>query len=114
MALRLSLRLIRDMGQDAANIPADANVHAPSNQHRDALHDVRRADEAGHDRAARSKLRRTDLPVRALRLRRKLFEGTLDRTATRSARQSLPASARVPRHAPQSSRGRSEAANLRR
>ena len=70
-------------GYDATNIPANADLHALSNQHRNALHEVRRADEAGPDRTARSKLRSADLPVCALRLRRKLFEGALDRICDR-------------------------------
>src|SRR6202040_1507595 len=64
--------LLGTWGYDAAYIPADAHLHALSNQHRNALHEMRRADEAGPDRAARHKLRRADLPVHALRLRRKL------------------------------------------
>src|SRR6266702_5449129 len=82
-------------GSDAANIPADTDLYALSNQHRNALHQMRRADEAEHDRATRSKLRCADLPVHALRFRRELLEGALDRTTTRSARTFLPASTQV-------------------
>src|ERR1700682_597495 len=69
--------LLGTWGYNAAYIPADADLHALSNQHRNALHEMRRADEAGPDRATRSKLRCADLPVRSLRLRRELPEGAL-------------------------------------
>ena len=69
--------LLGAWGYNAANIPADADLHALSNQYRNALHEVRRTDEAGPDRAARPKLRCPDLPMHALRLRGKLFESTL-------------------------------------
>ena len=88
---------------------------------------MRRADEAGDDRATRSALRRADLPVHTLRLRRELPEGALKRfqakhalgldpgvdTGSReenaskpdqvTARQLLPASAPAPRLAARSS-----------
>jgi hypothetical protein len=78
-----------DMGSDAANTSTDADLYALSNQHRNAVHQMRRADEAGDDRAARSKLRCTDLPVYALRFRRELFKGALDRFLPVHDRSSL-------------------------
>jgi hypothetical protein len=72
--------LLGTWGTDAANIPADANLHPLPNQHRNALHQMRCPNEAGDDRTARSKLRCADLPLHALRFRREFPEGALDST----------------------------------
>ena len=99
-------------GYDAANISADTNLHAISNQHRNALHEMRRTDATGDDRAARPELRRAHLSLHALRFRRELSEGAL--TTTRSARRFQPASARALRRARRPGRGPSMSSNLRR
>jgi hypothetical protein len=71
---------IRD--HDAADAPADADLHPLSNDHRNALHQMRRADEVGHDRAAWPELRFADLPVHPLRFGREFPAGELDRPST--------------------------------
>src|SRR5207344_2953775 len=52
---------------------------------RNALHEMWRTNAAGNDRTTRPELRRADLPVRALRLRREFPESTLE-----SCRAALP------------------------
>jgi len=79
VALRFLFR-IRDL--DAADTPADADLHPLSNDDRDALYQMRRADEVGHDRAARAELRFADLPVHPVRFGRKFPAGELDRPTT--------------------------------
>jgi hypothetical protein len=44
-----------------ANIQADADLHTLQTHHRDAVHNVRRADAARIDRAARPQLQFADL-----------------------------------------------------
>jgi hypothetical protein len=61
-------------GSHAANIQADADLYTFSSHHRDAMPEMRRADAAGFDRATRPALQSPDLSLRALRLRRELFE----------------------------------------
>ena len=43
-------------GYDAAHVTADADLHPLSGHHRNALHQMRRADAAGADRAAQAAL----------------------------------------------------------
>jgi hypothetical protein len=64
---------------DVANTPAYADLHTLSDHHRDALHQMRDADEAGPDRAATPEFRSAHLSVHPVRLRRKLFAGAVDR-----------------------------------
>jgi hypothetical protein len=71
--------ILRARGFHAANIQADADLHTLSSHHRDAVHDMRRADAARIDRTARPQLQFADLSLRSLRFRRKLFEGDVDR-----------------------------------
>jgi hypothetical protein len=73
------LPFFRARGFHAANIQADADLHAISSHHRDAVHEMRYADAARINRAAKPQARSADLPLRALRLRRELFERDLDR-----------------------------------
>ena len=51
---------------DAEHVTADADLHPLSGHHRNALHQMRRADAAGADRAAQAALRLADLPLRPL------------------------------------------------
>ena len=44
-----------------ANLQADADLHTIQTNHRNAVHDMRRADAARTDRAARSQLQFADL-----------------------------------------------------
>jgi hypothetical protein len=69
----------RARGSHAANIQADADLHTFSSHHRDAVPAMRRADAAGFDRATRPQLQPADLSLCALRLRRELFEGDVNR-----------------------------------
>jgi hypothetical protein len=71
--------IFRVRGFHAANIQADADLHTLSSHHRDAMHDMRRADAARIDRTARPQLQSADLSLRSLRFRRELFEGDVDR-----------------------------------
>lgn len=64
---------------DAADIQADADLHTLSTHHRDAVHDMRRADAAYIDRAARPELQSADLSLRALQFRRELSKGDVSR-----------------------------------
>jgi hypothetical protein len=69
----------RARGSYAANIQADTDLYAFSSHDRDAMPEMRRADAAGFDRATRRQLQPADLSLCALRLRRELFEGDVDR-----------------------------------
>jgi hypothetical protein len=69
----------RARGSHAANIQADADLHTFSSHHRDAVPAMRRADAAGSDRATRPQLQPADISLCALRLRRELFEGDVNR-----------------------------------
>jgi hypothetical protein len=69
----------RARGSRAANIQADADMYTFSSHDRDAMPEMRRADETGFDRATRRQLQPADLSLCTLRLRRELFEGDLDR-----------------------------------
>jgi hypothetical protein len=71
--------IFRARGFHAANIQADADLHTLSSHHRDAVHDMRRADAARIDRTARPQLQFADLSLRSLRFRRELFEGDVER-----------------------------------
>jgi hypothetical protein len=71
--------IFRARGFHAANIQADADLHTLSSHHRDAVHDMRRADAARIDRTARPQLQFADLSLRSLRFRRELFEGDVDK-----------------------------------
>ena len=64
-------------GYGAAYATADANLHALSGHHRNALHQVRRADAAGPDRAAPAGARPADLPLQPLRFRREFSDGPI-------------------------------------
>jgi hypothetical protein len=82
------LRRSEPRGYDAAITPADADMHAVSGHGRDALHEMRRTDEARADRAPEPRLRLADLPVHPLRHRRKLPQGDVDRLKPHSAARS--------------------------
>ena len=69
----------RARGSHAANIQADTDLYTFSSHDRDAMPEMRRADEAGFDRATRRQLQPADLSLCALRLRRELFKGDVDR-----------------------------------
>ena len=71
--------LLRARGFHVANLQADADLHTFSGHHRDAVHDMRRADAACTDRAARPQLQSLDLSLRALRFRRELFKVDVSR-----------------------------------
>lgn len=66
-------------GYDAAVLPANADLHALSNHHSDAMHEMWHADEAGPHRAARTESGFADLPVRPVRLRREFLEADVAR-----------------------------------
>jgi hypothetical protein len=89
---RVALRPSFEMrGYDAAIIPSDADLHALSNHHSDAMHEMRHTDETGPDRAASAEFGFADLPVRPVRLRRELFEADVDRRKPDPAdQQSIP------------------------
>jgi hypothetical protein len=73
-------------GYDAAILPADPDLYALSDHHSDAMHEMRQADEAGPDRAARPEYGLADLPVRAVQFRRKFSQaGIVRRNPTRIA-----------------------------
>jgi hypothetical protein len=65
-------------GYDAAIFSADADLYPFSNHHSDAMHEMRHADEAGPDRAARAEYGLADLSVRPVRLRREFSQAGLD------------------------------------
>jgi hypothetical protein len=71
--------LSRARGFHVANLQADADLHTLSIHHRDAVHDMRRADAARIDRTARPQLQSADLSLRALRFRRELFKDAVNR-----------------------------------
>jgi len=62
-------------GHDAATTASDADMHALPTYCWDALHQMRRTDEAGPHRTAEPEFRSADLPVRAVRHWRMLPEG---------------------------------------
>lgn len=66
-------------GYDAASLPADADLHALSDHHSDAMHEMWHADEAGADRAARTASGLADLPLRPVRFRREFSQAGLIR-----------------------------------
>jgi hypothetical protein len=66
-------------GHDDADTSADADLHTLSDYHRDAVHQMRDADAAGLDRAARPEFRSAHLSVRPVRRRREFFAGVVDR-----------------------------------
>ena len=68
---------------DAAIIPADADMHPLPIHRRNALHQMWRVDEACPHRATKPTVRFVDLPLRALRQRRKLPEGNVRRSRSR-------------------------------
>jgi hypothetical protein len=108
----LIFSLFGTRGYDAASVSTNADLYAFSNQHRNALHEMRRTNALGHDRAARQELRHTDVSLHAVRFRRKLPEGTL--TKPRSAMRCRLVSAQALRRAPRPCRGPSTSSNLRR
>ena len=75
MALRF-LQGIR--GYDVADTAADADLHTLSEHHRDALHQMRDADEVGPDRAARPEFQSAHLSVHPVRLRREFLASAVD------------------------------------
>jgi hypothetical protein len=74
-----SVPFFRDEDIHAANVPADADLYTLPTHDRDAVPEVRRADAARFDRATRPQLQPADLSLRAVRLRRELFECDVDR-----------------------------------
>jgi hypothetical protein len=74
--------LFQVQGYNVASIPADANLHTLSSQHRDAMHQVRHPDEARSYRAAGAELRFADLQMHPLRLRREFLEGYVGRSSS--------------------------------
>jgi len=67
--------LLETSEHNAATPPADADLHALPAHRRDALHQMRRADETHAYRAAKPEFRSADLSVRTVRHRRMLPEG---------------------------------------
>ena len=59
---------LSNRGHDAAIVEADADLHAPQGDRRDALHQMRGSDEARPCRAAQSAIRFADLSMRQMRL----------------------------------------------
>jgi hypothetical protein len=67
--------LLETSEHNAATTPANANLHALPAHRRDALHQMRKADETHAHRAAKPEFRSANLSVRAVRHRRMLPEG---------------------------------------
>jgi hypothetical protein len=65
-------------GYNAAILPADADLHALSDHHSDAMHEMWHPDETGPDRTARAEYGFADLSVRPVRLRREFFEADIE------------------------------------